>query len=329
MTTSSLPGWQPLVAACTRHYPDQVPPMRAGAPGARYGTRLDCVLAFRAVRPVPHWLYVSAGLSDLWATSPGTDSKAGMGFELTFRLADPFAENPDSEPPQWPVNFLKLLGSYVFSHQATFDPSDFVSMESPLSEGSELCHLGVIADPELGTTQLPGGKVQFLQMVGLTNDDLQDLLDWNPRRFLELYQEVYPGGVTHLDRTSLRGDARLRARIETGIAKESTGTEAVHAQQLRFMEWAGKLVVTLNLATARNLVGYLERRFRIKEEFSITSRHHEVVFVVGRKFSYRVEGKKARVVLPVAALEEMRPKLHSCGRHEAPEGLCWHVVGDE
>lgn len=329
MSTSFLPGWQPLLEACTRHYPDQNPPMRAGDPGAHYGTRLDCVLAFRALRPVPHWLFVSAGLSDLWAASPGTDGKAGMGFELTFRLADPFAERPDSEPPQWPVNLLRRLGSYVFSHHATFDPSDFISMGSPLSEGSELCHLGVIEDPELGTVQLPGGKTQFLQMVGLTDDDLQDLLNWNPSRFLGLYQEVYPGGVTRPDRTSLRSDARLRARIETGIAKESTGTEAVHAQQLRFMEWAGKLVVSLNLATASSLVGYLERRFRIKEEFCITSRDHELKLAPGRKFSYRVEGRKARVVLPPTALDELRPKLHSLGRHEAPAGMCWHVVGDE
>ncbi|MDO5081698.1 suppressor of fused domain protein [Buchananella hordeovulneris] len=329
MSTSFLPGWQPLLEACTRHYPDQIPPMRAGSPGAHYGTRLDCVLAFRALRPVPHWLFVSAGLSDIWAASPGEDGKAGMGFELTFRLADPFAENPDSEPPRWPVNLLSKLGSYAFGYQATLEPADFIDVGAAFTEGTEIRHLGVIEDPELGTVQLPGGKAQFLQLIGLTDDDLQDLMNWQPSRFLDLYQEVYPGGITHLDRTSLRGDARLRARIETGIAKESRGTEAVHAQQLRCMEWAGKLIVTLNLSTARGLVAHLERRFRIKEGFSVTGKDHEVQFAAGRKFNYQLTGNKARITLPTAALADIRANLQTVGRHEAPTGLHWHVVEDE
>jgi len=72
---------------------------------------LDGISAYVRTEPVPHWHYISYGMSELYEKESDNPEQSGWGFEFTFRLA----RNPaDHEIPLWPANLMQNLARYVF-----------------------------------------------------------------------------------------------------------------------------------------------------------------------------------------------------------------------
>ncbi|MDI9654077.1 suppressor of fused domain protein, partial [Burkholderia cenocepacia] len=49
---------------------------------------LDGISVWRRAAPVPHWHFVTYGLSELYAKESDDPAVSGFGFELTMRVAD-------------------------------------------------------------------------------------------------------------------------------------------------------------------------------------------------------------------------------------------------
>ncbi|MFC8044172.1 suppressor of fused domain protein [Nocardia sp. NPDC057353] len=188
---SETPGRADVTGALTRLYADAVPVYWAGDnPWSAGGTEpLDGISAYRRSAPMPHWHYVTHGLSGLF--------EHGQRFEFTMRtLSSPEA----TEPPQWPVDFLQNLSHFVFQSGEWFEPGDAVKSAVPLGgAGSALRAAGFVNDPELGTV----GGLMFLQIVGLTTAEYRtargrDLLD-----LLAKLEPRLPLYVTDVARDSL------------------------------------------------------------------------------------------------------------------------------
>ncbi len=83
------PGWDAITAALERLYPGQEPKHYATVLKWMFGgpDPLDGVSVWKRMEPVPHWHYLSYGLSELYAKESGDADTSGYGFELTFRLA--------------------------------------------------------------------------------------------------------------------------------------------------------------------------------------------------------------------------------------------------
>ncbi|CAG0883225.1 unnamed protein product [Cyprideis torosa] len=240
------PGLSALYNACRNIYRDQPNPLQVtavvkfwlGGPDP-----LDYISMYSnpgdSSRNIPpHWHYVSFGLSDLHGDGrvheiSGPDSPSGFGIELTFRLK----KGSETTPPTWPAVIMQSLSKYVFQTENTLFPGDHISQHGTLDgrEGGKMTHLLLVEDPQLGTVGTCFGEVTFVQLVGITSEELTAAQQWNGPRVANLLRK-FPGGggawlVTDMDRSvSLTDDPAMSAEIEEGINHEGSNLSAVSAQ---------------------------------------------------------------------------------------------------
>jgi len=229
-------GLRLIIGACGRLYPQQRNPLQVTAV-VKYWLGgpdpLDYISMFAnpgTADSPPHWHYVSCGLTDLHgdarvhppATSP--EAASGYGFELTFRLR---REDGQTQPPTWPASLLNSIAKYVFESENRLVSGDHINWSKPLDKGnSQLRHLLVAKDPQLEQFSTALGTVRFLQLVGVTEEELKGVQRWNGEGVTQLLRQPGLGGgllVTDPARQSvfqLRPEAR--EVVEAGIAKEGS-----------------------------------------------------------------------------------------------------------
>lgn len=178
-------GWLALDKKIMEVYPNQAP--RHYAPPLHYmlggADPLDGTSIYDSEKQEFHRHFVSYGMSNLYYDEDAAESEfSRWGFEFTFRLK-PFDE--DTEDPIWAINLMNNLGRYVFESQKWFEPNHFIPANGPIRLDSK-ADIGIVGiaftvDPELGVVQTPNGEVTFLQMVGLTQNELDELQN-NPKK---------------------------------------------------------------------------------------------------------------------------------------------------
>lgn len=163
-----------------------------------------------------HWHYVTFGLSDLHGdervherfASDGVEPRSGMGFELTFRLikqSDGKTQQKDL-PPVWPANLLQMLARYVFQTGNRLCAGDNVPWKRSLDNtDSSIQHLLIAKDPQLNCIQSPYGWLDFCQVVGVTEEELDQATWWNGNGVLNLLKKDRQTGsawlITDMART--------------------------------------------------------------------------------------------------------------------------------
>jgi hypothetical protein len=220
------PGWAAIDRALGVLYPGQVPHQFTSerAYDLEGPAPLPAVAVYESVAP-DGWHFVSYGLTELFEKSSADAEHSGFGFELTMRL--PRAE---ANPPVWALRLLQVLGHYVLSGHAGLDSGHLIDLGAPLAppqldeEGAELpCVLeGVVLvpDPRLGVLDTQFGRVLFLQLFGLTRDELVAMESWDMKRKVGLVLEYDPLAITDPARGSMREDQRKAAlfrRYELGV----------------------------------------------------------------------------------------------------------------
>lgn len=153
----------------------------------------------------PHWHYISFGLSDLHGDGrvhpkePMTfpEARSGMGFELTFRLIK--TENDTTEatnskfpdrPPTWPANLLQALARYVFQTGNRLCVGDNVPWRKSLdNSNSKIQHMLIADDPQLKRTETPFGWVDFCQIVGVTEEEVEQASRWNGNGIINMLKK--------------------------------------------------------------------------------------------------------------------------------------------
>jgi len=186
---TDTPGWDAINAALAPLYAGQEPRHFGTALPYTLGGQdpLDGISVYWADAPVPHWHYITYGFSELYAKESSDADASGYGFELTFRLAAEAGENAGSTPPVWPMNLLQNLARYVFGSGNVFEDGHHLNANGPiaLETGTRLCHLAFIADPQLPARDTANGHLQFLQLVGLTDEEMEAVKRWSTRGVLQ------------------------------------------------------------------------------------------------------------------------------------------------
>lgn len=169
-------GWLEIDKVVEGIYGDQKP--RHYAPPVHYMVGgedpLDGVSIYDSQKDMFHRHLVSYGMSELYYNEEAAGGEfSKWGFEFTFRLK-PFAE--DGDDPTWVVNLMNNLARYVIKSGKWFEEYHVIPANGPirLNSTSEINIVGVafVSDPELGKIQTPHGEVSFLQMVGLTANEM-------------------------------------------------------------------------------------------------------------------------------------------------------------
>ncbi|GAA2556250.1 hypothetical protein GCM10010435_28620 [Winogradskya consettensis] len=223
--TSDAPGWDAIDARLDEFYPGVAPKhfgtlhrFALGGPDP-----LDGVSFYPRDEPVPHWHIVGYGMSELYSTDAGDCDISGWGFEFTFRVS---RAADDTEPPVWAANLLQNLARYVESSGNWFEPGHHIDANGPIRQEypTALTALAFAEDPELRTIDTPRGRVQFLQVVGLTGEEYAAARQWDTTGVLDLLAERQPLLVTDLDRAPITDDPAVRDAIGAGRARDGSST---------------------------------------------------------------------------------------------------------
>ncbi|CAF4876937.1 unnamed protein product [Rotaria sp. Silwood1] len=204
----SYVGIDAIVQTCSKIYPDQLNPTQA-ASVVKYwlgGSEcLDYISIYHnqgnETSPT-HWHYVTFGFSDLHGDGrvhkvPSKDEInpiSGYGFELTFRLRKPpEISNSVQDIPLWPCKLLQYLAKYVFKTGTQFHAGHHIPFGHVLpnlysSNGDTRIHdLLITNDRQLKSFRTNLGSVEFLQLVGCFENELEAAQECNVAQIIDLF----------------------------------------------------------------------------------------------------------------------------------------------
>lgn len=307
------PGWNAIDAACETLYPKEKNPIHVApalspvfsGEGLIYG-----ISAYKAAKP-NHWHFVTYGFSELYAKESDDPAVSGWGFELTFRLT----RDREKQPPNWAFNFLMNLGSYVRRSGNPFGSGHAMDINGPIAYGTDTAirAIAFTRDPQLGTIDTPNGRVEFLQVVGLTLDEHDACGNWHTGGVLEAMQEIHPQLITDLARRSILETPAAMKRIQTGIDVEGSKSDRAY---VAVVEWttAGRgskrtATVTLGAKGVRTLVGKLRSRLAHGRDFALIGRGVSVQFSMSKRVAFKTAEGLLTITLTTEALEAIRKTL--------------------
>ncbi len=247
---------------------------------------LDAISVYRRAEPVPHWHYVSFGLSDLYAKKTAS-AASGYGFELTIRVA---AEANAPEAPLWPMHLLQSLARYVYRTGHGFHDGHRMSANGPITLGapSQLCSMAFTFDPELAAIATPNGSVAFLQVVGITLDEEAVAHKWDTRKLLDTLLPYMPLFRTDPARSSLLAQPGVMAKATEGIRRDGSSSSAAYTdllditQQKRFLR-RPLVQVTLGARQIEQLAEFIPLRLPFGKTFLLAGPRGKLFFELGKR----------------------------------------------
>ena len=203
-------GWDCIDNKLKEIYGDQEPRHYGTLIKYRFGGRdpLDGISIYDQNEPVFHRHIVSYGMSELYYNPEQAGEKfSKWGFEFTFRVV-PYLEdeeyNDAEHEPMWAAYIMQHLARIVFEDNKPFKPYFFFE-GGAINDETKISGVAFVIDPVLGKIDTPHGEVIFLQMVGLTQKELDWLWeDPNSNRCEELINKMRVDNlmlITDLNRT--------------------------------------------------------------------------------------------------------------------------------
>lgn len=204
----SYVGIDAIVQTCSKVYPDQLNPTQATSVVKYWLGGAECLDYISIYHnqgnetSPPHWHYVSFGFSDLHGdgrvhkvlSKDDVEGISGYGFELTFRLRKaPENSNSVHEIPLWPCKLMQYLAKYVFKTGTQFHAGHHVPFGHVLpnlysTTGDTLIHdLMVTNDRQLKPFRTNLGSVEFLQLVGCFETELEAAQECNVAQIIDLF----------------------------------------------------------------------------------------------------------------------------------------------
>lgn len=281
MSENTTGGWDAITARLTEAFPDQpnAPQWAPPLPPQFGDVPINGISVYRATEPVPHWLYVTYGFSDLFDAGLdfGVPEESAFGFELVFRLADDAALDRQAEPPMWVVSLLVNMAKYVFSSGNRFRPGHHLPTNGPINLATPdtlLRGLGFLEDAQLGTIATPNGSVRFLHAFGVTERELRAGRRWNMRSFLELVTQRHR--VTDLDRAEVLDDPAFADEVERRTQAEGSTTGTLFVDQLAISQDGATHVLEIGATAAPGVAELLPLRIPFGWPLVLVHVGHEV-----------------------------------------------------
>ncbi|SFC92332.1 suppressor of fused domain protein [Flavobacterium phragmitis] len=197
-------GWLEIDKEFDRLYPDQEP--KHFAPPLPYmlggDSPLDGVSYYESEKQEDHYHFITYGFSELYYNEEKVNGEfSKWGFELTFRLKPYEADNGN---PSWAVALLQNIAKYVFSSGKWFEEFHYMPANGPIRLGTdtEITALVFINDPEIAKKQTPHGEVSFLQIVGITTAEYDQIKnnETTVEELINKLKEDNPLLITNLNR---------------------------------------------------------------------------------------------------------------------------------
>lgn len=228
------PGWHAIDKAFAGIYGDQEPYHVGTVIKYMMGGSdpIDGFSVYRSEEGLPHWHYVSYGLSELYEKESEVAEVSGFGFEFTFRLVRQPDEN---EPPHWPFGLLQNLARYVFESGNVFGVGHGLNCNGPICQDhpTMLHAIAFAQDPQLPPIDTPHGSLEFLQLVGLTMEEKQAKDLWHAKPFLNLMAATTPLFITDLERSCMLDQEDFRQKTQLGTQTDGSSMSALYVSHLK------------------------------------------------------------------------------------------------
>lgn len=199
------PGWDAIEECFAKQYPGQEPQhfgtnmvSRAMFGGDQY---LDGYSVYDSPKGYKH--IVTYGMSELYTDEEAFGGEySKWGYEMTIKLA----EN-DTEHCMWAINMMANLARYTYTEKRFFEPYQYVAGSGKSlnwDRESAITALIIVPDTEIPGVDTLYGRLDFVQLVGITEPDLQALMaDKELAKVLvERMRGDNPMLVTDLNRTN-------------------------------------------------------------------------------------------------------------------------------
>ena len=198
-------GWDAITAEFERVYPGQTEPLH-------YGTILswelggkDPLNGISIYDGGDYWHFVSYGLTELYEKECEDKEWSGFGFELTFKLKKG-CYDPENEANELKavVGILQQVARITFQKGEIFQNNEYLytgqTAGIDFEQKSALTGFICISDPTVNTLETPNGRVEFIELVGMTDAELKTLKSHDS--VAEIYKRL-GSDVTDYNRSSI------------------------------------------------------------------------------------------------------------------------------
>lgn len=314
-SNTGTPGWDALNAALGALYPGQAPKHFGTAVSHTLGGQdpLDGISVYWATSPRPHWHYVTYGFSELYDKQSDDPADSGYGFELTFRVAAAPGQGADDAPPVWPMHLLQNLARYVFGTGNVLEAGHHLDANGPiaLDTATVLCHLALVEDPQLPARDTANGRVRFLQVVGLGEQEMAAVRRWSTQGVLAVLEPAMPLWITDLGRGCLLDDPALAAQVEAGSAREGSTTGTLFVETLGWEQDGDVVELVLGAGQVPGLLELLPLRLGHGRTLILMDRERAWRFEAGAVDAVQAGPEQAHCTLAPASLRALLDHLHA------------------
>jgi len=173
-------GWNAIKDTFDEIYPEQVDPKHYGTLIKwKFGGNdpLDGISIYDAG---DYWHFVTFGLSELYEKETDDLEWSGSGMEFTFKLKKDNYEDEEAEI-KGICGILQHIARISFTENTIFQPLEYLytgqkdGIDTQMK--SKITGFITILDPRAGRINTPNGKVEFVQFIGVTDNELQALLN--------------------------------------------------------------------------------------------------------------------------------------------------------
>lgn len=174
-----LDGWRAIEEACLKIYPGQTEPKH-------YGTLISWMLGgndpldgISIYDGGEYYHFVTFGLSELYDKESENEEYSGYGFELTIKLKKDGLED-EEEAIRGMCGILQAIARITFNNGEIFQPDEYIytGQTTGMDPNGKSLLTGFITQlDELGGIDTPNGKVEFVELIGVTDGELQEIMN--------------------------------------------------------------------------------------------------------------------------------------------------------
>lgn len=184
-------GWLNIENEFLRVYPGQTKPKH-------YGTLVkwrlggnDPLDGISIYDGGDYWHFVTFGLSELYEKESENKELSGYGYEMTLKLKKYKFEDEEAEIKNI-CGILQSIARITFNKGEIFLPDEFIytgqQVGMDAKQKSNITGFITISDTSVNTIDTPNGRVEFLELIGMTDAELKTLS--NKASVMDIYSKL-------------------------------------------------------------------------------------------------------------------------------------------
>lgn len=197
-------GWDAITEACEKIYPNQKNPKHFGTLiNWKFGGS-DPLEGISVYDGGDYWHFVTYGLSELYEKESDNKEISGYGMEFTLKLKKDNYVDEEAEI-RCLCGILQHIARITFTKGEIFKSYEYLftgqtkGIDAKMK--SNIKGFITIPDNELNSIDTPNGKVDFVEFIGVTNNELKAIM--NKEIDVKTLYEKLGSDLTNYNRESL------------------------------------------------------------------------------------------------------------------------------